>query len=151
MSQKLTSRQMSSMLDKTKILDRNLLRILKIAQKISSQPAKIAWLRNEISIGSLSDPTFIMNKVKCRITDYSNKILAKDEQFFLTTNTYMEEKFDKDEEREFVIAFIRMIQKSFADASVENRTIVWNYLTELTNAVLEYRDIDPNDPFRLPK
>ncbi len=151
MSQKLTSRQMSSMLDKTKILDRNLLRILKIAQKISSQPAKIAWLRNEISIGSLSDPTFIMNKVKCRITDYSNKILAKDEQFFLTTNTYMEEKFDKDEEREFVIAFIRMIQKSFADASVENRTIVWNYLTELTTAVLEYRDIDPNDPFRLPK
>lgn len=151
MLRKLTRQQEKIMLEQAYILDKNVMRILRIAEKIERGNVKIGWLRREIDMGSRADPVFIMNKVKTKIADFGKRIYAKDEEFFTNTESFKDEKYIKNDDRkEFMLGFISMIQKNITRVPEEQKNKVWDYLIELTDAVYKYRDADPEDSFKYP-
>ena len=150
MSQKLTRAQERIMLEQATILDKNVMRVLRVAEKVDKNNPQIGWLRKEVDMGSRADPMFIMNKIKSKIFDFSEHIYAKNEAFFTENNGFINEKYVKnDARREFMVGFIQMIQKNISKVPANQKEQVWGYLIELTDAIFKYRDADPDDTFIL--
>jgi hypothetical protein len=143
-----TRRQSDIMLAQAQILDKNVIKILRVIEKIDRHNADIVWLKDQIKLGSNADPIFIINKVKTKFTDFADKIRECDDIFFATTKKITSSKYIKNDERkQFMLNFVQTVQKNILNLQAAEKEIIWKMLNEILDAVILYRTTDPNDPY----
>ncbi len=144
-----SSTQKKIMLEMANTIDKNILKVLRIATQIDRHNPNLRWLKGEISMAVQMDPMLLTNKIKYKMVDFVDRIRERDEQFFQTSEVFLDEKYIKfDERRDFMISFVRMIQASIAKITQEKKVEIWDSLNQIVDCLIEFRDTDPNDPFK---
>lgn len=136
------------MLDMATKIDIHILKVIRIATQIDRHNVNLQWLKSEISMATQMDPMLLTNKIKSKMLDFKEQILNRDEDFFKTSNAFMDEKYIKNDERkEFMINFVKMIQSNIEKVSEDQKKNIWDALTVIVNCVIEFRHADPRDPY----
>ena len=119
---------------------RYLSRLLKTANEIDNGNVTLEWVTRVIRILRNENPPLVLEKCIDKLWDNSEKIIARDKDFFLDNIDDLNEKYiKKDERQEWIEGIVSHIKKKINVLSDDQTTDVWDSLNGMLENVIKYR------------
>lgn len=126
------------MIKQAEILDTNVIRLIRIAAQLEKNNADIAYLLERARFLSGTDPMYLTRTIKDKIVPYADKIVARDERFFMAGDELLNKYVGSDDSRVFVAHFVRMLQESATKVSSREKEIIWKHLDAIVAAATAF-------------
>jgi hypothetical protein len=114
-------------------------RIIAIAEAIDPKNHYIEWVKQQIHLFRKIDKENIIRRMKDKLWDYRNEIMAHNMEFFKTNQ--FSKYIKNDERKQFMHSFIGMLQKKFDDLKPEESAEIWDNVEKLLIACIEYKKL----------
>ena len=111
--------------------------LLKIVDAKLPGNLEVDRLKRLIRIARDEEPLMIINKCKDKIWDSREKILAEDEEFFISKK--YDEYIKKDENQMFIEGLINLFKSSRSLLSKKENKFMWGTVKHLLATVTEYK------------
>jgi hypothetical protein len=129
-------KKISTILDN---FNRQVSRIMKIAEAKEKDNIDVIWVRKLISLIRQENPPLILERCIDKLWDNREQIMKRDMDFFLK-NSFG--KYVKDDDnKEWLTGLISMVQKKQALLSEDEKKYIWDCINKMLECVIQYRII----------
>jgi hypothetical protein len=115
----------------------SLFNLINMAEQIDPKNYHIEWVKKQISIALKIDKENIIKRMKDKMWDYRNEIMACDIAFF--KNNQFSKHIKNDDNRPFMYSFLNMIKKKSESLSKEEINSIWEETKNILLYCIEYK------------
>lgn len=117
--------------------NRQVSRLMKIANEISGDDPNIEWLTRVFKIMRNESPLCILEKCVDKIWDNKDHILEKNTKFFETCS--LDKYIKRDKNKEWIDEMVKLVRTKFFDLSEKEQNCIWECMGEMLKNIIKYR------------
>jgi hypothetical protein len=117
--------------------NRQVTKLLKIAESIIPNNHTIDWAKRVIKIIRNEDPPAILERCVDKLWDNREPIMKRDAEFFKVCK--LDKYIKNDENKEWLDKLVNLIKTKYFELNANEQSYIWDCMEELLKNVIKYR------------